>query len=64
MKWLVKLVSKEGQTILDPFAGSGSTGIAVELLGRNFVGLELDPDYCDIAERRIEAWKEKENATK
>ena len=61
MKWLVKLVSKEGQTILDPFAGSGSTGIAVELLGRNFVGLELDPDYCDIAERRIEAWKEKEN---
>ena len=60
MKWLVKLVSKEGQTILDPFAGSGSTGIAVELLGREFVGLELDPDYCDIAERRIEAWLEKE----
>jgi len=61
MKWLVKLVSKEGQTILDPFMGSGSTGIAVELLGRNFIGVEMDADYCDIAERRITAWKEKQN---
>lgn len=63
MKYLVKLVSKEGQTILDPFAGSGSTGIAVELLGRNFIGIEMNEEYCDIAERRITAWREKENAT-
>jgi len=63
MKYLVKLVSKEGQTILDPFTGSGSTGIAVELLNRNFIGVELDPDYCEIAEKRISAWKEKENKT-
>ena len=59
MKWLVKLVSKEGQVILDPFTGSGSTGIAVELLGREFIGVELDPDYCEIAKARINAWKEK-----
>jgi len=63
MKWLVKLVSIEGQVILDPFTGSGSTGIAVELLGREFIGVELDPDYCEIAKARINAWKEKENNT-
>lgn len=65
MKWLVKLVSKEGQVILDPFMGSGSTGIAVELLDRTFIGVEMDADYCDIAEKRIKAWKElneKENS--
>ena len=61
MKWLVKLVSKEGQIILDPFTGSGSTGIATELLGREFIGIEMDADYCEIAEKRINAWKEKEN---
>lgn len=61
MEWLVKLISKEGQIILDPFTGSGSTGIAVELLGRTFIGVEMDADYCDIAERRITAWIENEN---
>ena len=60
MKWLVKLVSVEGQTILDPFAGSGSTGIACALLDREFIGTELDPDYCDIAKGRIKWWKENE----
>ena len=60
MKWLVKLVSKEGQVIYDPFAGSGTTGIACALLNRDFVGTELDPDYCDIAKKRIEWWKDNE----
>ena len=58
MKWLIKLVSREGQTILDPFTGSGSTGIAAELLGREFIGIEMDADYCEIAKTRINAWKE------
>ena len=60
MEWLVKLISKEGQTILDPFAGSGSTGIACVLLGREFIGLELNPNYCEIAEKRIDWWKTNE----
>lgn len=53
MEWLIKLVSQEGHTILDPFAGSGSTGMACAELNRNFVGVELDPDYSTIAKRRI-----------
>ena len=60
MKWLVKLVSVEGQVIFDPFVGSGSTGIACALLNREFIGTELDPDYCDIAKKRIKWWKTNE----
>jgi site-specific DNA-methyltransferase (adenine-specific) len=42
------------QTILDPFMGSGTTGVACVNLGRKFIGIELDPGYFDIAVRRIE----------
>lgn len=61
MEWLVKLVSKEGQIILDPFAGSGSTGMACAKMNRKFIGLELDPHYTQIANRRIEHVCNKEN---
>jgi site-specific DNA-methyltransferase (adenine-specific) len=55
MEYLVKLVSKEGHTVLDPFMGSGSTGIACKKLGREFIGIEKENDYCKIAEARIGA---------
>jgi DNA modification methylase len=55
MEYLVKLVSREGATVLDPFAGSGTTGIACKNLNRNFIGIELDADYMKIAEKRIES---------
>lgn len=42
------------QTILDPFMGSGTTGIAAVQAGRNFIGVEMNPDYFDIACERIE----------
>jgi DNA modification methylase len=45
--------SYEGDTILDPFAGSGTTGKMAKQLGRNFIGIELDPEYFKIAEKRI-----------
>jgi site-specific DNA-methyltransferase (adenine-specific) len=55
MSDLVWLFSDPGQTILDPFMGSGTTGVACVKLGRKFVGIELNPDYFDIACKRIEA---------
>ncbi len=51
MNWLVKLVTPEGGTILDPFMGSGTTGIAAREF--NFIGIELDKDYLEIAKKRI-----------
>jgi DNA modification methylase len=53
MLWLVELCTLPGETVLDPFAGSGTTGVACAMLGRNFIGVELSPEYHAIAERRI-----------
>lgn len=55
MRWLVRLVTPPGGTVLDPFMGSGSTGKACELEGFDFIGIELDAAYVDIARRRIGA---------
>lgn len=54
MLWLVKRVSLDGETVLDPFMGSGTTGVACVKLGRRFIGIEIEPKYFDIACRRIE----------
>lgn len=48
--------SNEGDTVLDPFMGSGTTGIACKQTDRNFIGIELDPDYFAIAKGRIERY--------
>jgi len=53
MEYLIKLVSKEEAIILDPFMGSGSTGIAAKKLNRAFVGIEMDEGYYTIASKRI-----------
>lgn len=52
MAWCLKWV--KGHTILDPFMGSGTTGVAALQLGRSFIGIEREPKYFDIACRRIE----------
>ena len=56
MKYLIKLVTPAGGRVLDPFNGSGSTGCAAVELGYDYTGIELDPAYVAIAERRIAAW--------
>lgn len=53
MQWLVRLVTPPGGTVLDPFMGSGTTGIASVLEGFSFVGIERDAEYCSIARARI-----------
>lgn len=53
MRYLCRLVTPPGGTVLDPFMGSGSTGRAAVLEGFNFVGIEMTPEYYDIADRRI-----------
>lgn len=54
MEWLLNVASLEGQCILDPFMGSGTTGVACAKLGRKFIGIELEPKYFDIACKRID----------
>ena len=61
MRILIDNSSKEGETVLDPFMGSGSTGVACKKLNRNFIGMELDENYFKIAEERIENYRCKEN---
>ena len=61
MRYLVRLVTPKGGVVLDPFMGSGSTGKAVMLEGFNFLGMELDEDYMEIAKARIEAVRSKDD---
>jgi site-specific DNA-methyltransferase (adenine-specific) len=53
MEDLITILSSKGQTILDPFMGSGSTGVACVNTNRNFIGIELDETYFNIAKNRI-----------
>jgi len=53
IKNIIYASSKESDTILDPFMGSGTTGVACKELGRNFIGIEISPKYFEIAQRRI-----------
>ena len=46
--------SKEGDVILDPFCGSGTTGVVAIRYGREFIGIELNPEYIELAKKRIE----------
>jgi DNA modification methylase len=58
MEYLIKMVTPTNGIVLDPFMGSGSTGVACVLNDFEFVGIDLDKDYCEIARARIEGVKE------
>jgi len=57
MTYLCRLITPENGIVLDPFMGSGSTGVAAQLEGFRFVGMEMDPDYFKIAEARISSYE-------
>ena len=59
MRWLVRLVTPPGGLVLDPFLGSGTTGIAAILEGFRFLGIEKDEHYAEIAKARIARWEKK-----
>jgi len=50
---LILLLSHPGDIVLDPFIGSGSTAVAAKQLDRRYIGMELNPDYCQIAQERL-----------
>ena len=52
-EYLIKTYSNENNIILDPFMGSGTTAVACKQLQRNFIGFEINPEYCKIAEKRL-----------
>jgi len=54
MEWILKYYSKEGDVVLDPTMGSGSTGVACKNMKRNFIGIELDSEIYEVAVNRIE----------
>ena len=57
IEFLIKKSSLEGETVVDPFAGSASTAIACKNLGRGFLGTELDKEICESAQKRIDESK-------
>lgn len=54
MRWLVETYSNKGDTILDPYAGSGSTLLAAKEMGRGYIGIELQPEYVAVCKQRLE----------
>lgn len=54
VRWLVRLTTPPGGTVLDPFAGSGTTGVAALLEGRKAILIEREPGYCDMIRRRMD----------
>lgn len=53
MRFFVETLSNESDVVLDPFMGSGTSGVAAKMTGRDFIGIELDPTYFMISEKRI-----------
>ena len=61
MEYLVRVYCPEGTTVLDPFAGSSSTGVAAIQVGRGFIGIEMNEEYFEISKKRLREAEEKKS---
>ncbi|NTV67949.1 MAG: site-specific DNA-methyltransferase [Chlorobaculum sp.] len=52
-EWFIKLFTKEGDTVLDPFMGSGTTNFVAQRMRRNSIGIEIMPEYCEMVEKEL-----------
>jgi DNA modification methylase len=52
-KWFIKLFTQEGDLVLDPFMGAGTTALAAQALGRHYLGIELLPEYIELAQQAL-----------
>ncbi len=58
IQWILKYLSNEGDLVLDPFMGSGTTAVASKILNRNFIGFEISEEYVKIANERLKPYRE------
>ncbi|MDR2139199.1 MAG: site-specific DNA-methyltransferase [Tannerella sp.] len=56
-EWFIRLFTKEGDTVLDPFMGSGTTNIVAQRMNRNSIGIDISPEYCSMVKKQIESAK-------
>jgi DNA modification methylase len=55
----IKILTYKNDLVLDPFAGSGTSLVSAEILGRRWIGIELSPNYCEIAKKRVQHFVDK-----
>jgi DNA modification methylase len=60
----IKILSYKNDVVLDPFAGSGTSCVAAEILDRRWIGIELSPDYAEISRKRIQSFVDKKKQLK
>jgi DNA modification methylase len=51
--WFIKLFTEENGVVLDPFVGSGTSAVAAKRLGRNYIGIDIMQEYCDLSESNL-----------
>ena len=56
-EWFIKLFTKQGDLILDPFTGSGTTNIVAQRMGRNSIGIDIVPEYCEMVKEQLQPLK-------
>jgi site-specific DNA-methyltransferase (adenine-specific) len=60
----ITILSYKNDVVLDPFAGSGTSLVAAEILDRRWLGIELSPNYCDVARGRVQAFVDEKTKVK